>query len=230
MVREFALELPDGRHVTIRFVEGEQGSAEEGCDGGVKCEHDITADHAADLFRAIDVDYDGDAVKSAQMVMMRNKAEQLFQALHSTSAPQEVRQLTMVPREWDDESTKELLELYLTGFTLPMLAQHFEAAVRTIVRRLSAVILGDEYLQEDPSKSRHQKPWHQDELVFLASQLQVARTPTEIAALMDRDSLGIAFKSFQALRVPIPRQVIQRYNVTVREEPLGQVPLDGTPF
>ena len=230
MLREFALELPDGRHVTIRFVEGEQGSSEEGCDGGVKCEHDITADDAADLFRAIDVDYDGDAVKSAQMVMMCNKSEQLFQALHSASAPQEVRQLTMVPREWDDESTKELLELYLTGFTLPMLAQHFEAAVRTIVRRLSAVILGDEYLQEDPSKSRHQKPWHQDELLFLASQLQVARTPTEIAALMDRDSLGIAFKSFQALRVPIPRQVIEKYNVTVRDEPLGQVPLDGTPF
>lgn len=230
MLREFALELPDGRHVTIRFVEGEQGSLEEGCDGGLKCAHDITPDHAADLFRAIDVDYEGDAVKSAQMVMMRNKSEQLFQALHSASPPQEVRQLTMVPREWDDESTKELLELYLTGFTLPMLAQHFEAAVRTIVRRLSAVILGDDDLREDPRKSRHQKPWHQDELLFLASQLQVARTPTEIAALMDRDSLGIAFKSFQALRVPIPRHVIEHYNVTVREEPLGQVPLDGTPF
>ena len=230
MLREFALELPDGRHVTIRFVEGEQGSLQEGCDGGLKCAHDITPDHAADLFRGIDVDYEGDAVKSPQMVMMRNKSEQLFQALHSASPPQEVRQLTMVPREWDDESTKELLELYLTGFTLPMLAQHFEAAVRTIVRRLSAVILGDDDLHEDPSKSRHQKPWHQDELLFLASQLQVARTPTEIAALMDRDSLGIAFKSFQALRVPIPRHVIKQYHVTVRGEPLGQVPLDGTPI
>ena len=164
MLREFLLELPDGRRVKIHFVEGEQGSAEEGCNGESKCEHDITADHAEELFRAIDVDYDGDALKSAQMVMMRNKSEQLFEALHSASPPQEVRQLTMLPREWDDESTKELLELYLTGFTLPMLAQHFEAAVRTIVRRLSAVILVDEYLQEDPSKSRQQKPWHQDEL------------------------------------------------------------------
>ncbi|MDC0991775.1 hypothetical protein OAR17_02195 [Pontimonas sp.] len=230
MLREFALELPDGRHVTIRFVEGEQGSLEEGCDGGLKCAHDITPNRAADLFRGIDVDYDGDALKSTELVMMLNKSEQLFQALHSASPPQEVRQLTMVPRDWDDESTKELLELYLTGFTLPMLAQHFEAAVRTIVRRLSAVILGDDDLHEDPSKSRHQKPWHQDEMLFLASQLQVARTPTEIAALMDRDSLGIAFKSFQALRVPIPRHVIEQYHVTVREEPLGQVPLDGKPF
>lgn len=230
MLREFALELPDGRHVTIRFVEGEQSSPEEGCDGGVKCEHDITTDHAADLFRAIDVDYDGDAVKSAQMVMMHNKSEQLFQALHPAPAPHEVRQLTMVPREWDDESTKELLELYLTGFTLPMLAQHFEAAVRTIVRRLSAVIFGDEYLQEDPSKSRHQKPWHQDELLFLTSQLQVARTPTEISALMDRDALGIAFKLFEALPVPIPRAVLDHYGITIRTEPLGQVPLDGKPF
>ena len=223
MLREFALELPDGRHVTIRFVEGEQGSPEEGCDGGVKCEHDITADDAADLFRAIDVDYDGDALKSAQMVMMHNKAEQLFQALHSASAPQEVRQLTMVPREWDDESTKELLELYLTGFTLPMLSQHFEAAVRTIVRRLSAVIFGDEYLQEDPSKTRHQKPWHRDELLFLASQLQVARTPTEIAALMDRDSLGIAFKLLEEFSVPIPKAVQGRYGLDARTRPLWHI-------
>jgi len=47
---------------------------------------------------------------------------------------------------------------------------------------------------------------------------------------MDRDSLGIAFKLFQALPVPIPRAVLEEYDIKVRQEPLGDVPLDGKPF
>lgn len=66
--------------------------------------------------------------------------------------------------------------------------------------------------------------------MFLVSQMQLGRTPTEIAALMDRDSLSIAFKLFEALPVPISRAFQDRYNITVRTQPLGQVPLDGKPF
>ena len=142
--------------------------------------------------------------------------EHLFRALHA------------VP--WSHESTKELLELYLTGFTLQMLAKHFQVGIRAIVRRLSAVVWGDENLTQDSTKPRHQKPWHHDEILFLASQMQLGRTPTEIAALMDRDSLGIAFKLFEALPVPIPRAVQDHYGIDVRREPLGRVPLDGKPF
>jgi hypothetical protein len=60
--------------------------------------------------------------------------------------------------------------------------------------------------------------------------MQIGRTPTEISTLMDRDALGIAFKLFEALPVPIPRAVLDHYSITIRTEPLGQVPLDGKPF
>jgi len=111
-----------------------------------------------------------------------------------------------------------------------MLAKHFQVSIRAIVRRLSAVVWGDEDLTHDSTKPRHQKPWHQDEALFVASQMQVGRTPTEISALMDRDALGIAFKLFEALPVPTPRAVLDHYDITVRNEPLGKVPLDGKPF
>ena len=230
MLRELVLELEDGRKARIRFTETAEVTTSTPCEGSGGCEHDVTPERAALIFRAIDVDYDGDALRSAQKVMMHNKAEQLFHALHTSPGFLDNPQFQICPPTWSDQSTKELVELYVTGFTPSMLAKHFQVSIRAIVRRLTAVVWGDEHLTQDPTKPRHQKPWHHDEILFLASQMQLGRTPTEIAALMDRDSLGIAFKLFEALPVPIPRAVQDHYGIDVRREPLGRVPLDGKPF
>lgn len=230
MLRELVLELEDGRKARIRFTETEEDTTSTPCEGSGGCEHEVTPELAALIFRAIDVDYDGDALRSAQKVMMQNKAELLFHALHTSPGFLDNPQFQICPPTWSDQSTKELLELYLTGFTPSMLAKHFQVSIRAIVRQLSFVVWGDEHLTQDPTKPRHQKPWHQDEILFLASQMQPGRTPTEIVALMDRDSLGIAFKLFEALPVPIPKAVQDHYNITARTQPLGQVPLDGKPF
>ena len=230
MLRELVLELEDGRKARIRFTETAEVTTSAPCEGSKGCEHEVTPERAALIFRAIDVNYDGDALRSAQTVMMQNKAELLFQALHTSPGFLDNPQFQICPPTWDDQSTSELLELYLTGFTPQMLAAHFQVSTKGIIRQLAAVVLGDDTLTKDPSKARHQRTWHRDEVLFLASQMRLVRTPTEIAALMDRDSLGIAFKLFQELPVPIPRAVQDKYNITVRQEPLGKVPLDGKPF
>jgi hypothetical protein len=64
--------------------------------------------------------------------------------------------------------------------------------------------------------------------MFLAAQLQLGRTPTEISALMGRDPLGVAFALFQKLVVPIPREVLTRYGVSVRREPFGDASADAS--
>ena len=230
MLRELVLELEDGRKARIRFTETAEVTTSTPCEGSKGCEHEVTPERAALIFRAIDVDYDGDALRSAQTVMMQNKAELLFQALHTSPGFLDNAQFQICPPTWDDQSTRELLELYLTGFTPQMLAKHFQVGIRAIVRHLSFVVWGEEHLTQDPTKSRHQLPWHQDEVLFVASQMQIGRTPTEISTLMDRDALGIAFKLFEALPVPIPRAVLDHHSITIRTEPLGQVPLDGKPF
>jgi hypothetical protein len=162
--------------------------------------------------------------------MMQNKVEALFHALHTSPGFLDNPQFQICPPTWSDQSTKELLELYLTGFTPSMLAQHFQVGIRAIVRHLSFVVWGDEHLTQDPTKPRYQQTWHQDEINFLLSQLQLCRTPTEIAALMERDPCGIAFTAFQSLAVPIPKDVQERFALHIRTEPLGPVPLDGKPF
>jgi hypothetical protein len=230
MLRELVLELEDGRKARLRFTETAEATTSTPCEGSKGCEHEVTPERAALIFRAIDVDYDGDALRSAQTVMMQNKAELLFQALHTSPGFLDNPQFQICPPTWDDQSTSELLELYLTGFTPQMLAKHFQVGIRAIIRHLSFVVWGDEHLTQDPTKARHQKPWHNDEILFLASQMQIGRTPTEISTLMDRDGLGIAFKLFEALPVPIPRAVLDHYSITIRTQPLGHVPLDGKPF
>ena len=224
------LELEDGQEARIRFTQTTDSGAIVHCEAAKGCVHDITPEHVAFLFDAIDVAYDGDALTSVREVVRERKAEALFQALHTSHSFLDNSQLQICPPSWTNERTKELLELYLTGFAPSMLAAHFRLGAREIVEQLSSVVFGDHHLTKDPTKARHQRTWHRDEVLFLASQMQVGRTPTEIAALMDRDSLGIAFKLFQALPVPIPRAVLEEYDIKVRQEPLGDVPLDGKPF
>lgn len=42
--------------------------------------------------------------------------------------------------------------------------------------------------------------------------------------------LGFCSTLLQVLLVPIPQSVQVEYDITVRQEPIGQVPLDGKPF
>ena len=146
------------------------------CGKSPRCEHDFSRDHCALLFRAIDVPYDGDALESVRTVLKQRKAEVLFRAIHTSPGFLDQPQFEIVP-EWDDESVKELLELYLTGFTLSMLAGHFFLTKEDIVRQLSAVVYDDHDLVKDRSKPRHQKTWAWQEIQFLIPQMQVGRSP-----------------------------------------------------
>jgi hypothetical protein len=213
------LELEDGRQARIKFAENPEQGAHVECERSPRCEHDFSRDHCALLFRAIDVPYDGDALESVRTVLKQRKAEDLFRAIHTSPGFLDPPQFEIVP-QWDNESTKELVELYLTGFTLSMLAGHFFLTKEDIVRQLSAVVFDDHALVRDSSKPRHQKTWAWQEIQFLITQMQVGRSPTQISALMERGSLGIAFKLFEALPVPIPKAIIEKYDVSHGQEPL----------
>jgi hypothetical protein len=214
------LELEDGRQARIKFAENPEQGAHVECGKSPRCEHDFSRDHCALLFRAIDVPYDGDALESVRTVLKQRKAEVLFRAIHTSPGFLDQPQFEIVP-PWDDESIKELLELYLTGFTLSMLAGHFFLSKEDIVRQLSAVVYDDHALVKDRSKPRHQKTWAWQEIHFLITQMQVGQSPTQISVLMERDSLAIAFKLFDALPVPIPKVMMEKYSIFH-----GRVPLE----
>ena len=60
--------------------------------------------------------------------------------------------------------------------------------------------------------------------------MQVGQSPTQISALMERDSLGVAFKLFAALPVPMPKAVIERYGICHGSESLELGTLENDPL
>ena len=231
MLVGITLELDDGQKARIRFAETEEGGAHVVCEASKGCVHDLSNEHLALIFQAIGVPLASTPLESVRAVVAAGKAEELFQALHTSPALLDNPQFQVISETWEDHHTTELLELYLTGFTLEMLSGHFQMGVKQIVRKLAHAVWGEEEtLTDDRTKARYQQTWHRDEIDFLLSQLQLCQSPTEIAALMDRDSFGIAFKAFQSLPVPIPKDVQERFALHIRTEPLGPVPLDGKPF
>lgn len=230
MLIGITLELEDGQKARIRFAETEEGGAHVVCEASKGCVHDLSNEHLALIFQAIGVPLASTPLDSVRAIVAAGKAEELFQAIHTSPAFLDNPQFLILPVPWDDQALAELLELYLAGFTLEMLSKHFQVSVKSIVRKLAEVVWGEENLTEDRTKARYQQTWHKDEIDFLLSQLLLCRTPTEIAALMERDSFGIAFKAFQSLPVPIPKDAQERLGINSRTEPLGSIPLDGKPF
>ena len=231
MLIGITLELEDGQKARIQFAETPAGGAHVVCEASKGCVHDLSREHIALIFEAIGVPLASTPLESVRAVVAAGKAEELFQALHTSPALLDNPQFQVISETWEDHHTTELLELYLTGFTLEMLSGHFQMGAKQIVRKLAHAVWGEEEtLTEDRTKARYQQTWHRDEVNFLLSQLQLCKSPTEIAALMDRDSCGIAFKAFQSLPVPIPKEVQERFALHIRTEPLGPVPLDGKPF
>ena len=230
MLVGITLELHDGQKARIRFAETEDGGAHVVCEASKGCVHDLSKEHLALIFQTIGVSLASTPLESVRAIVAAGKTGELFQAIHTSPSLLDNPSFLILPVPWDDQALAELLELYLAGFTLEMLSKHFQVSVKHIVRKLAEVVWREENLTQDRTKARYQQTWHRDEIDFLLSQLQLCRTPTEIAALMERDSFGIAFKVFQSLPVPIPKDVQERLGINPMTEPLGSILLDGKPF
>jgi len=219
MCVEIRPELEDVRQARRRLLKPPYHRATGDCEDSSHCEQNVSSACCELIFNAMDVAYDGDGVEAARGVIDHHRPPDLFHDVHMSSGFLDPPQFEIVAL-WDDDSVKELLELYLTGFSLLMLAEHWDITTEDIVRSLSAVVYGDTALVKDRLKARHQKAWAGQEMQFLITQMQVGATPTEISALMERDSLGIAYKLFEALPVPVPKTVIERYGIAHGQEPL----------
>jgi hypothetical protein len=92
------------------------------------------------------------------------------------------------------------------------------------------VVYDDHALVKDRTKPRHQKTWAWQEIRFLITRMQVGQSPTQTSALMERDSLGVAFKLFDALPVPIPKTVMERYGISHGLESLELGSLENGPL
>jgi hypothetical protein len=69
------LELEDGRHARLRFVETPYYRATGRCEDSGHCEHDVSPAYCEPIFNAMAVPHDGDALESVRTVLTQRKAE-----------------------------------------------------------------------------------------------------------------------------------------------------------
>lgn len=218
------LERDNGQEARIRFPDASEGGALVHCEASMGCVHELGPEQVATLFAALGIPYNGNGLDGVRALIAQDKAQVLLDMIHQEPSAEDPSADALGCIVVDPEPLKEALELYLTGFSLAMLARHFYVAPTQVVRWLALAVFDEDQLEEDSSKDRHQMTWDRYELRFLASQMQLGRTPTEISALMGRDALGIAFKLFTSFPVPIPKHVQEQFGVSVRTEPMGEIP------
>jgi hypothetical protein len=203
MIVGLTLELEHGVEGYIRFPSELAGGAALRCPRPPHCHHTFTQQQCEQLLERVGITYDGDPLSATRKVVNGNKAFGVFDAIHDVASEANGR--------LEFATAKELLELYQLGFGLQMLADHFGWTTRDVVRRLSALIF-DDYPVMDHTTARHQQRWTDLELEILEFCLECGFRPTELDVL-DRDSLGIAYKAFEVFRPAVPDRVVQKYSL-----------------
>jgi hypothetical protein len=114
---------------------------------------------------------------------------------------------------WSYTSQKELLELWVGGMDLELLARHLNRKQREVVVKLSELILKAPHPVADSSAPYFRKPWdyfHDSELRRLYA---LGKKPSEIADALGRDELGVCFRLLSNFELVIPRAVIKRFHL-----------------
>jgi hypothetical protein len=114
---------------------------------------------------------------------------------------------------WEYMSQKELLELWVGGMDLELLARHLNRKQREVVVKLSELILKAPQPVADSSAPYFGKPWdyfHNSELRRLYA---LGKKPSEIADALGRDELGVCFRLLSNFELVIPRAVIRRFHL-----------------
>lgn len=110
---------------------------------------------------------------------------------------------------WDIDSRRELIDLFLRQMSLESLAEHFDASIREIVRELSKLMLSVADPYENKFAENFGAKWDlvdEDRLrVLYGRGLSVA----ELAKSLKRDRLGVCFRILRNFDVVVPQQTRQ---------------------
>lgn len=203
MIVGLTLELEHGVEGYIRFPSELGGGAVLRCPRAPHCHHSFTKQQCEQLLERVGITYDGDPLRATRRVVTTARALDVFDAIHDVDSD--------ASGDLEFATARELLELYQVGFDLQMLADHFGWTTRDVVRRLSVLIF-DEYPVMDSTRARFQQRWTDLELETLEFCLECGFRPSELDVL-DRDSLGIAYKAFEVFRPAVPDRVVQKYSL-----------------
>jgi hypothetical protein len=124
---------------------------------------------------------------------------------------------------WSYTSQKELLELWVDGMDLELLARHLNRKPLEVVVKLSELILKAPQPVADSSAPCFRQPWdcyHNSELRRLHA---LGKKPSDIADVLGRDALGVCFRLLSNFELVIPRAVVKRFHLDEDETSTNRV-------
>jgi hypothetical protein len=124
---------------------------------------------------------------------------------------------------WSYASQKELLELWLDGMDLELLARHLNRKHLEVIMKLSELILKAPQPMADSSAPCFRKPWdyfHNSELRRLHA---LGKKPSDIADALGRDERGVCFRLLSNFELVIPRAVVKRFHLDEDETSTNRI-------
>lgn len=124
---------------------------------------------------------------------------------------------------WSYTSQKELLELWVDGMDLELLARHLNRKRLEVIVKLSELILKAPQPSADSSAPYFRKPWdyfHNSELRRLHA---LGKKPSDIADALGRDELGVCFRLLSNFDLVIPRAVVKRFHLDEDETSTNRI-------
>lgn len=106
--------------------------------------------------------------------------------------------------DWNRDSRRELVDLYLRQMSIASLAEHFDVSQREIVRELSRLLLNVQEPCENKFAENFGAKWDIVGDDKLRAYFRRGHTVAEISRLLGRDLLGICFRILANFDVVVP--------------------------
>ena len=116
-------------------------------------------------------------------------------------------------QSWSYGAQKELLELWVDGMDLELLARHLNRKPLEVVVKLSELILKAQRPVADRSAPYFRKPWDYFQNSELRRLHALGKKPSDIADALGRDELGVCFRLLSNFEHVLPRAVVKRFHL-----------------
>ena len=108
---------------------------------------------------------------------------------------------------------KELLELYLDGMEIDLLASHMNFTNWEIVRKLSELLFDVRSPQHDPSARNYRQRWNWVDNSKLWRMYAVGIPIPSIAKKLGRDEMGICYRLLTEQLIVVPKATVSKYKL-----------------
>jgi hypothetical protein len=127
----------------------------------------------------------------------------------NADSPHNVSPLNSPGVSWTRDQQRELITAYVQRMDVDMMAMYFGVRSREVIVELASLILDAPSVTRDRTKPRFGTKWTLRDYELVTQQFQLGADLSDIADVVERDELGVAYWLLQKMFPPIPRATLK---------------------